>query len=486
MTARLPIRIALALLALLAGAIPASAQHLPRTVVALYDGKATSPAASDVHLTLEMPLNWLGMRVRYADVRRPLPDIATDPEVRAILLFWQGETLADPAPLIGWIEQARAAGKRVVLIGAPPVDGRLHPELYRRLLASAGMADGGRVLGGARTRLLHARPGFAGFERPLPAPLPGFDRLRAMPGSEILIRVGAGTAYGDVIAVTPAGGYAARDYLLHAGRAGGPRQWLVDPFAFLREALALGGGPFPDVTTLVGQRLYFSHVDGDGWRSLSRIPAYQARHAMAAEVVARHLILPYPDLPVSVAPIAADLDPAYGGTRAAAAIARALFARPQVRIGSHGYTHPFVWDFFRDYSWPLEQAIAAGIVTPDTALGPNRQTRAVVRAPFSLDQEVAAAAAFINRLAPTGKRVEVMQWSGDARPFPAAIAATRTAGLLNVNGGNSRIDTAVPSITGVSAIGIAAGGAAPDLCRSRQRGRLYPRRDRRFLGLPLC
>lgn len=447
----------LLLLALLASAMPAAAQPLPRTIVALYDGKATSVAASDVHLAFEMPLNWLGMRVRYADIRRPLPDIAADPEVRAILISWRGQRMADPAALVDWVERARAGGKRVVLIGAPPFDGRLHPDLYRRLLASAGMAGGGRVLGGAGIRLVHARPGFAGFERPLPTPLPGFDRLRALPGSEILIRVGAGTALADVVAITPSGGYAARDYILHAGRAGGPRQWLVDPFAFFREALGLGGGPFPDVTTLVGQRIYFSHVDGDGWRSVSRIPAYQARRAMAAEVVARHLILPYPDLPVSVAPIAADLDPAHGGTRAAAAIARALFTRPQVRIASHGYTHVFAWNFFRDYSWPLEQAIDAGLVAPDTALGPGGKTRAVVRAPFDPEQEVAGAAAFINRLAPPGKRVEVMQWSGDAQPFPAAIAATRAAGLLNINGGNSRIDTAIPSLTGVSAIGIAAG-----------------------------
>ncbi len=458
MTTFRPIRLALALIALVIGTVPALAQQLPRTIVALYDGRATSPAASDVHLTLEMPLNWLGMRVRYADIRDTLPEIAADPEIRGILLLWQGERLAEPAALVGWIERARAAGKRLVLIGPSPVDARLHPDLHRRLLASAGMAGGGRVLGGGRTRLLHARPGFTGFERPMPTPLPGFERLRALPGSEILIRVGAGSAFADVVAITPAGGYAARDYILHAGRSGGPRQWLVDPFTFLREALALGGGPFPDVTTLVGRRIYFSHVDGDGWRSVSRIPAYQRRRMMAAEVVARHLILPYPDMPVSVAPIAADLDPAYGGTAAAGVIARALFAMPQVRIGSHSYTHPFAWGFFQDYSWPLEQAIQAGIVAPDAALGPAGKPRAVARQPFDLGQEVAAAAARINRLAPTAKRVEVMQWSGDAHPFPAVIAATRAARLLNINGGASRVDTAVPSITGLSAIGVAAGG----------------------------
>ena len=69
---------------------------------------------------------------------------------------------------------------------------------------------------------------------------------------------------------------------------------------------------------------------------------------MSAEVVQREAIEAFPDLPVTVAPIVADLDPTWFGSEQSQTIARDLFELPQVEIGSHTWSHPFDWSFFAD------------------------------------------------------------------------------------------------------------------------------------------
>ncbi len=72
---------------------------------------------------------------------------------------------------------------------------------------------------------------------------------------------------------------------------------------------------------------------------------------------------------------------------------------------------------------------------------------------FDLEREVSGAVNFINRLLPAGKRVNVVQWSGDTLPFEGAVAAVRRAGLRNLNGGDTRFDREYQSYGWVSAIG---------------------------------
>src|SRR5262249_15590771 len=106
-----------------------------------------------------------------------------------------------------------------------------------------------------------------------------------------------------------------------------------------------------------GRRIYFSHIDGDGWNNVSRIQAYHDKQAISAEVILRELIAPYPDLPVSVGVIGADIDERYGRVEAAKRVARELFALPQVEVATHSYTHPYLWPFFENYDRDLEERI---------------------------------------------------------------------------------------------------------------------------------
>ena len=84
---------------------------------------------------------------------------------------------------------------------------------------------------------------------------------------------------------------------------------------------------------------------------------YHEQRLPSAQVVLRELIAPYPGLPVTVGLVAADADPDHGGQLSARPIARAIFALPQVEVGSHTYTHPYRSGLFEAYDRALEQRL---------------------------------------------------------------------------------------------------------------------------------
>jgi polysaccharide biosynthesis protein PelA len=70
-------------------------------------------------------------------------------------------------------------------------------------------------------------------------------------------------------------------------------------------------------------------------------------------------------------------------------------------------------------------------------------------------REIAASARYIEKeLLPPGKKVELMQWSGDCRPPEEALRVTRLAGLAAINGGETTISRRNPTLTKVAGRGI--------------------------------
>jgi hypothetical protein len=228
-----------------------------------------------------------------------------------------------------------------------------------------------------------------------------------------------------------------------------------------------------------GRRLYFSHIDGDGWNNISEVESYRATQSLSADVIAREAIEAYSDLPVSVGVIGGDLMPLLGGNPAGIGVARKILAQPQVEVASHTHTHPFNWQFFERYDRATEEKMIKGARQPDQPLserissailkaagkqnpqsrydpyfaGSDELPRTYLREPFNLELEVRGALTFAESLAPPGKRAKLYQWSGNTTPFEAAIRATREAGVRNINGGDTRLDREYPSVAYVPPIG---------------------------------
>jgi hypothetical protein len=485
-------------------AVPAAAQSLDvstssaavagvhavrREILALYDSRdAARPDQTRIHRFAEMPLNHLGYIVTYWDLQNGLP-----PPARTVDLYGAITWLhrSQPASFYLWAQKLVTRGVRVVVLGdGGLVFGETMPNDANQLFAAIGFRMSGGFVDLTFDAKVLYRDKLIGYEQKVDPVLPAFPIVTTLSpdvSSHLVLeqRDAAATVTSSVVITSSRGGYAATGYLLYEEPVTGRVRWLVDPFAFFGEAFGDGLRPVPDVTTLSGRRIYFSHIDGDGWNNVSRIEAYHDRQKISAEVVLRELVIPYPDLPVSIGVIGADVDDRYGPAAAARRVARALYKLPQVEVATHSYTHPYQWGFFEHYDRDTEEKLIAqdkgtdwGSVfggdliqrmkrfLPKMGRNPHGDAkiddntrplnddppRAFSEFPFDFKQETDGAIRSSERLAPAGKRTALYLWSGGAEPFEAMIAQTRRLGVRNMNGGDSRVDADYPSVAYLSPI----------------------------------
>lgn len=480
-----------ALLPLVPG--PALADPVQRTVLAIYDSAHEPLASSTVaHYRAEMPLNHLGYIVEYLDIRtEPLPAVEDMARYRAVVT-WFTYYLERPTAYLEWAARVAESGVRFIILGsfgghASDVNLRL----LNRVLAPIGVRHTSEYVSNtAGSVVVSADEALIGFERGLDPVLPEYPIVeRISPDAQVALSVLAPprslSTSSALVTIGPGGAFVAAGFEMYYDDKIERSQWILNPFELFRQALGDQMFPIPDTTTVSGRRLYFSHVDGDGWNNFAEMERYRSPPVASAEVMLRELIEPYPDLPVAVGLVAGDLDPMLGGGQPAAALARRIFALPQVEVASHTCTHPFYWGFYERYDRRAELALlpdpeaaegSRGIVerlgaalglapVPDERQlqqarylsGGKELPRAYMRDPFGLGLEVDHAVRKTEALAPPEKSATLYQWSGDTRAFEAVIRATRRAGLRNINGGDTRFDDEYPSVGYVAPLARIAG-----------------------------
>jgi hypothetical protein len=489
-------------LAMLFGGPAARAETLvPRTIITFYDSTIDKRwRDSTLHQMAELPLNHLGLVLEPHDINAVLPDLTGRADVRGILTWFPADAMSDPLGYIAWAERAVAEGRHYVMFGvsgfAADRDGRPTPDAaIDRFLGQIGLRDE-RVWSAFpyKAEPIRLDPEMIGYERPLAEVFPPFQVMRSTDPaatSYLTLRSAEEGYTADLVVIGPHGGYAAGGYAEFYNAETQRKRWIIDPFRFFRLAFATDDLPKPDTTTIVGRRIYYSQIDGDGWRNVTTIEERDPgtgtrRHRRSIDLLADRAIAPYPDLPVSVAPIAADLDPEWCGDPQAQDAARRVFALDQVEIGSHTYSHPLDWGFFENAGPEKEQpflrfypkcgqrAEAQGwarlfdLVRRDDDMGPlpdlelagegahigaYATPRSFATKPFDLEREITGAAAYIESFAPPGKRVALVQWSGNTLAFAEAIRQARLAGLPAINGGDTRFDPEDPSVGYVAPVG---------------------------------
>ena len=409
-------------------------ETMPRRVLVLHDHPPEyDEATSDPQRFLAMPLHWLGYRVELHNVReRPPPARVLADRYAGVVAWFNGNTAGRGWDLVGWMREARAQGLRIAFVSGfgAPLEGGLGTLLG---LAPATARVHAPLAVGARDPIVghEAQPAPSRAEL---LPLVARDVVRP------LLRIGdARGATFDAAAITRWGGFVLAPFAVAQVPGSDQQRWVVDPFEFLRGALALPSMPVPDPTTETGRRVLMVHVDGDGFASRAELPGAP----FAAEVMLREFVARYP-VPHTISVIQGET----AGTGVYAAlsaalepIARRLFALPHVESASHTYSHPFYW---RD-------AVAGR--------SDRRYALAVPGYTFDLGAELGGSAGYVDTLLPAGRPpTRVLLWSGDCAPPPVAIARAWTDGLLNMNGGETTITRSNPSLTAVAPMSVRKGG----------------------------
>ncbi len=407
---------------------------VPRRVLLLHDGAIDG----DEHLSpaqrlVAMPLQYLGFRVELHDIRlRPLPTGRLGDRYAAVVGWFASDAAGRAAGLGPWLLRILDEGLRVALLnsfGAP-----LDPALAARLGVSP-------VAGRLATPLkVVQRDPIVGFEFEPAAHRSDVLPVQLRGSAPALLRLDDARGQRiDGAAITAWGGFAVAPFAVIGLPGTDESRWVVDPIEFLRRAIVDPTVPVPDPTTATGRRVMLVHVDGDGLPSRAELPGTP----FAGEVLLSEFIQQY-RVPHLVSVIEADVSPTGlypQWSTQLEAVARRIFAQPNVEIASHTYSHPFAWR-------SLQEGMPAG-----------RFNLPVPGYRYSVSREIAGSAAYIDaRLAPAGKKTTALLWSGDCVPDAAAIAQADDSGLLNMNGGDTTITRREPTLTLVAPMSIRKAG----------------------------
>lgn len=413
-----------------------------RTVLALFNTVEPLEEEWDnpVHTAFELPLHWLGMRVRAHDISSGPPPEALLEDCAAVATVFVDNGKPAPEWLWPFLERTVIDGGRRVLhlrsfgpLEGPSAanstsSGDGPSDRLERWLARLGLerSDGfARGFLAVEAKLLE--PAKCALELD-PTLDPVFGGPRSVgeqnrPWVQLRLRSDPSKRLAHPVVVGPWGGVALDPWVQWSDEHGEERHWHLDPYAFFREALGLEGVPAPEPNLINGRRIFFLHVDGDGFESLSQV----RRDAYCANILDERVLGRY-DLPYTVSIIVASLtdDLAVVQPTDRMQLASRILMRPNIEAASHTVLHPLIW-------------------RPDPSSGSDEPRKNAFKgiANYSSTQvaEVRASVRFIDeRLLTGGKRCEVVLWSGDTSPSAAAIEETYRLGCLNLNGGTFRWD----------------------------------------------
>lgn len=485
-----------------------------RTVVGVYDSKLEGdPRFTRVHHFLEMPLNHLGYKVTYQDIHAPLKKLGSG--VQGVVVWLDPATrLTKNEEWLAWLNQVVDSGHKLIIFGNTGFSEKFHDteegvKKINVLLNKIGVQDNNRWFNLTYdAKVKYVDPYISGFERKYKDILKPYMSLsRVGKDSRTHLQVMApqyDNEISDLVISNPRGGYVSMDYDLYehynAENEVTYHQWYINPFRFLQLILDDKVAPKADVSTLNGRRIFYTHIDGDGWNNITELEEYKGKRVIVAEVVLNKILKEFSEFPFTVGVVASELMTQCYGVPASEAVAREIFKLPNVEPGSHTYSHPLYWGFYADgkgnekekeYSdlypdkpyeqffmskWfsskevktynpkqkfnPTDKDPKRGINTPKVDEKEILKDYTVPRSyncePFSISREITGSARYIESLA-GGKKVKLYQWSGDTRPFEGVIAEARLNGIYNINGGGARYDVEYPSYTSIASIGAEVG-----------------------------
>ncbi|MDD5594845.1 MAG: hypothetical protein PHY94_01235 [Candidatus Omnitrophica bacterium] len=437
-----------------------------RVILAIFDSTDPYSESEDnnlIHNNAEMVLNYLGMKVKFHDLTKGLPSDETMEEVYGILTWFKNDNLPNAVQYCHWVSNQVRKGKKLVMLGNfgaykdSKTNQEVPEEILNEIFHSINLEyDGEWIKNPFVIEVKYKDSQMVEFERSLKDELLLYEKITSLDSRNKvyleLNRTDIKDGKSAVVITTPNGGYAAESYEIFIDPITDKMRWRINPFLFFAQAFDLKDAPRFDTTTLFGRRIFYSHIDGDGLRTPSEID----RSRICAEIIHDEILKKY-DLPITVSFIVAEIDPRYYGSSQLMELAKEMLKPDNIEAGVHGFTHPLDWKrqltvfAIKGYSRQIITGQDLDLLSEslyDVAM------RIYVDRTKMVEREIKLPVEYVNQNLLSGnKKVVLFQWTGDCRPFAAAIAMTKLLGIENINGGDSRFDNEVPSFTGVAALG---------------------------------
>ncbi len=264
-----------------------SIEVVPRRILILTnEPDSVKQETTDAFRFLAPVLEYLGYIPEIQRIQEGLPRGPVAGVYQGVITWFSSPAV--PADYESWLQEQIGAGVKVVFFGYPgfALDGNQARKLGIEVSAQEMQGD------------LHVdtRDQLIGFEAQ-----PQIQRLEAAPlhigGDGVAVHLQLADAAGHrgaVIATTRWGGLA-HSHFLAMSSLDGERAWVLDPFAFLQQALDLPSIPQPDVTTENGRRLAMFLMDAEG---LGQPARYRGR-PITGELLKEQLLSRY-RLPLSL------------------------------------------------------------------------------------------------------------------------------------------------------------------------------------------
>ena len=391
---------------------------------------------------LQTPLEWMGYELRYHNLLK-------EGKLNSGALSRYGGLIVDGSLHVPEVIEdsaasamieAKAAGIPILVFGPYPFSS---PEVAAKVAKVLSLRGDGSVIRFPQTTgivsLDREMMNFEAEVRPRNVSTPS---LRAPVDADVFLSVIARAATGESARFDPVfladwGGMVLDPYLEFQPSLK-QTLLLVDLYKYLARIWPVGEFPAPDPTTRNGLRVFLSHVDGDGFASLSNLRG----GATCGEIILERIFKKYP-VPVTVSIVEANVRAHEFGQKPETAtglerIARETFALPNVECATHTYSHPFIW---MDGDLPYEEEYE----TRNLKLNPD-----VDYSQIDLEREIGGSARYVQALLPAGKKVELVLWSGNCQPGPGALRVAGKHQLGNMNGGDTVISRRYPGIAGVA------------------------------------
>lgn len=438
---------------------------IPRKLLVFWDSsehEVNDKVFSRTHKKLEVVLNHLGYMAEYIDVNQPKTASVYQKNLPADYLgviHWLTDSrMLHARAHLTWLRRQMQRGKKFIQLGEIGfLNDQNNAPLPTTQLQSLYQQMGLRYTGDYifNPLLFELAPGTDKknyeFERTLQGELRqihGFESVQKENRSWLTVKIKGTKKRYSAIVTTPGGGLVQPGFAIHTNPSTFVTKWRIDPFRFLREALAQPVFPVPDTTTLCGRRIYYSHIDGDGFINISE----RDRKSYSAKVILDEVIKKH-DLPVTVSYVVAEVDKRHLGNEVTEALAREISTQKNVEVSSHTYTHPLSWsekitDFDRElYGQYIKSPDQKSILSYDVGIKNLSYQRETIESIQLVENKFSAQ-----------KPVRLLQWSGDCRPPQQALQLLAKQGFLNLNGGDSRFDSDHSSYSHLSPLYRMVGG----------------------------